>query len=295
MSSRSSGLRIKVVAMLLSLVALWIFAATVTLREGVNLLGVSTLGDKLGDADGVAARRVTAGAAAVAGLPRWSRSCGTRGVGVPARADRRGRSRSGRSPRPAARPSAPPATPSSTGSPRPSTPLTSLDGVRSAIDAGTVDRPRAAAMYTDIINSGFRIYGALSTLDDEAIARGVPDPGRAEPGPRGVVAGGRAARPVPSPPAGSARRSTSSSSSSPARSGSCTPRPRPSCPPPTAPATGSSSAGRPSPGSVTSRTLIITKGGPASPVPVDALGLELGRRAGLRRSAEVGAERCRRH
>jgi hypothetical protein len=38
MSSRSSSLRIKVVALLLSLFSLWVFAATVTAREGLNLL-----------------------------------------------------------------------------------------------------------------------------------------------------------------------------------------------------------------------------------------------------------------
>src|SRR5215211_8187659 len=48
MSSRSTSLRTKVVALLLSLVALWVFAATVTLREGLNLFGVSTLGENVG-------------------------------------------------------------------------------------------------------------------------------------------------------------------------------------------------------------------------------------------------------
>src|SRR5688572_28999034 len=48
MSSRKSSVRIKVVALLLSLIALWAFAATVTLREGLNLLSVSTLSTNLG-------------------------------------------------------------------------------------------------------------------------------------------------------------------------------------------------------------------------------------------------------
>src|SRR4051812_48319667 len=43
MSSRSSRVRTKVAALLVSLAALWGFAAFVTVREGVNLLGVSTL------------------------------------------------------------------------------------------------------------------------------------------------------------------------------------------------------------------------------------------------------------
>ncbi|WP_341716733.1 nitrate- and nitrite sensing domain-containing protein [Micromonospora sp. FIMYZ51] len=43
MGSRSSNLRTKVVALLASLVALWSFTAWVTVREGVNLIGVQAL------------------------------------------------------------------------------------------------------------------------------------------------------------------------------------------------------------------------------------------------------------
>ncbi|SDH53187.1 sensor histidine kinase [Nonomuraea jiangxiensis] len=43
MRFRNTGLRTKITAMLLSLAALWVFAAWVTLREGVNLLWVSQL------------------------------------------------------------------------------------------------------------------------------------------------------------------------------------------------------------------------------------------------------------
>src|SRR5437762_820265 len=48
MGYRSSHVRTKVVALLVSLVALWGFAAYVTLREGLNLLWVSTLDQKFG-------------------------------------------------------------------------------------------------------------------------------------------------------------------------------------------------------------------------------------------------------
>src|SRR5687767_8569722 len=48
MSSRSSRVRIKVFALLLSLAALWGFAAFVTTRDGLNLLWVSTLDQKYG-------------------------------------------------------------------------------------------------------------------------------------------------------------------------------------------------------------------------------------------------------
>ncbi|WP_244311631.1 sensor histidine kinase [Micromonospora taraxaci] len=47
MRSRSTNLRAKVVGALLSLVALWSFAAWVTLRDGVNLLGVQTIDSQI--------------------------------------------------------------------------------------------------------------------------------------------------------------------------------------------------------------------------------------------------------
>src|ERR1044071_725970 len=46
--ARGTRLRSKVVALLLSLTALWGFAAFVTLREGLNLLWVSTLDPGVG-------------------------------------------------------------------------------------------------------------------------------------------------------------------------------------------------------------------------------------------------------
>ena len=48
MKSRSIHVRTKVVALLVSLVALWGFAAFVTARDGLNLLWVSTLDAKFG-------------------------------------------------------------------------------------------------------------------------------------------------------------------------------------------------------------------------------------------------------
>ncbi|PZG23447.1 histidine kinase [Micromonospora craterilacus] len=49
MNSRSSNLRTKVVALLAVLVALWAFAAWVTVREGVNLVGVRALDARVFD------------------------------------------------------------------------------------------------------------------------------------------------------------------------------------------------------------------------------------------------------
>ncbi|MDG9676259.1 nitrate- and nitrite sensing domain-containing protein [Micromonospora sp. DH14] len=47
MRSRGTSIRTKVVALLLSLVALWMFAAWVTLRDGFNLLGVQVINSKV--------------------------------------------------------------------------------------------------------------------------------------------------------------------------------------------------------------------------------------------------------
>ncbi|WBB80173.1 nitrate- and nitrite sensing domain-containing protein [Micromonospora sp. WMMD882] len=47
MGSRSTNLRTKVIALLASLVALWAFAAWVTVRDGFNLLGVQTLNSRV--------------------------------------------------------------------------------------------------------------------------------------------------------------------------------------------------------------------------------------------------------
>src|SRR3954469_12701446 len=47
MASRSSRLRTKITALLLSLTALWAFAAWVTLREGVSLLWVQTYNSRI--------------------------------------------------------------------------------------------------------------------------------------------------------------------------------------------------------------------------------------------------------
>lgn len=47
MRSRGTSIRTKVIALLLSLVALWMFAAWVTLRDGFNLLGVQLINSKV--------------------------------------------------------------------------------------------------------------------------------------------------------------------------------------------------------------------------------------------------------
>src|SRR5687767_6679064 len=47
MKSRGSHVRTKIFALLVSLVALWVFTAVVTLRAGLNLLWVDTLDQRI--------------------------------------------------------------------------------------------------------------------------------------------------------------------------------------------------------------------------------------------------------
>ena len=50
MRLRNARLRTKVTALLVSLIALWAFTAWVTVREGLNMLGVATLDAERGRA-----------------------------------------------------------------------------------------------------------------------------------------------------------------------------------------------------------------------------------------------------
>ncbi|WP_433088522.1 sensor histidine kinase [Dactylosporangium sp. CA-052675] len=169
MASRSSRLRTKITALLLSLTALWVFAAWVTLREGVNLLWVQTYNSRiyepseplllqlqverrmsmvfLGNAGAVqradldAQRRKVDDLAAEfrgSALSRWAE--------VAADAELEGRI---------------------------DVVVHGLDELRStraAIDARTVDRAAVSGAYTSTVESIFQVYYSLGKLDDQAIA-----------------------------------------------------------------------------------------------------------------------------
>jgi hypothetical protein len=169
MSSRGSHVRTKVVALLVSLVALWAFAAVVTLRAGLNLLWADTLNQNLdhptealitalqqerglslvylsGRTDQqhevlVAQRRHTDDARAA-----FERLAGGNDVKMAANATQE-RHIAAAFDR-----------------------LKGLDAGRGAIDAGIVDRSNAAATFTEFINAGLRSYGSLATLDDREVA-----------------------------------------------------------------------------------------------------------------------------
>ncbi|MDQ1652803.1 MAG: hypothetical protein QOI35_2003, partial [Cryptosporangiaceae bacterium] len=168
MSSRRSSVRVKVVALLVSLVALWAFAASVTLREGLNLLSVATLATNVGSPTEALVselqneRRlslVTLSASSPAQKVALSEQrartdkirkdferkvTGDSVTGTSSALDQRIADTIKR--------------------------LNTLGNGRAQIDAG-VDRVHAAAIYTDIINTAFRIYGSMATLDDADLAK----------------------------------------------------------------------------------------------------------------------------
>ncbi|MEO3813527.1 nitrate- and nitrite sensing domain-containing protein [Sphaerisporangium sp. B11E5] len=171
MRLRNSRVRVKVTALLVSLIALWGFAAWVTTREGLNVLWVSALdsgvavpGERLRDelqrerrltvvllADpGSGARRAALSAQrrrtdnAVAEFGRLTTSDGTRaaaGETLLRRIDQANRQ------------------------------AAVLPGLRKLVDAGAVDRAKAAQTITAVIEALYKIYDSMATLDDAGFAK----------------------------------------------------------------------------------------------------------------------------
>ncbi|MEU7804683.1 nitrate- and nitrite sensing domain-containing protein [Micromonospora arborensis] len=169
MGSRSTNLRTKVVALLVSLVALWGFTAWVTVRDGVNLLGVQTLDTKVFDpTEPLLIQLQVERRTSVAYLGRpddaqramlaqmrqrtdelaatFTKSTENWQVGALGSdtLDQR-------------------ITALTTG-------LTDLRKTRMAIDDRSIDRAGATATFTGVIESIYRVYDALGNLDDEQVA-----------------------------------------------------------------------------------------------------------------------------
>ena len=170
MNSRSSSLRIKVVALLVSLFSLWAFAATVTAREGLNLLWLGVLKDDLGipadelvtalqherrlslvyvgggtstqRAELIAQRRRTDHA--VAKFERLAQSDLVSRAATDSLEQRITEMADS---------------------------AETLGDVRATIDERRVNRSDAVELFSPQIDAGFRIYGSISTLDDEAVAK----------------------------------------------------------------------------------------------------------------------------
>ncbi|MEV7968544.1 nitrate- and nitrite sensing domain-containing protein [Sphaerisporangium sp. NPDC088356] len=171
MRNRNSRVRTKVTALIVSLVALWGFAAWVTLREGLNVLWVQTLDTGvaqpserlrvelqrerrltvilLGDPassrqrEALAAQRSKTEAAS-AGFRREATSSGVRraaGDALNRRIDEAVKE------------------------------LQILGPLRRQIDAGQTDRDRASATITQVMDSMYRVYDSMATLDDAGFAK----------------------------------------------------------------------------------------------------------------------------
>ncbi|PYC64356.1 histidine kinase [Micromonospora arborensis] len=169
MGSRSTNLRTKVVALLVSLVALWGFTAWVTVREGVNLLGVQALDTKVFDpTEPLLIQLQVERRESLTYLGRPDDSQRAALTETRKRTDRWAATFQ-----------------KSTESWQVDllgsdtldqrikaldTGLTDLSKIRTAVDERRIDRAETGATFTGVIESIFRVYDALGNLDDEQVA-----------------------------------------------------------------------------------------------------------------------------
>ncbi|NBE83572.1 sensor histidine kinase [Micromonospora rubida] len=169
MRSRSTNLRTKVVALLASLVALWAFAAWVTVRDGFNLLGVQTLNESVSEPSETLvfqlqrerraslaylgrpddAQRETLGAERrrtdeLAAAFRESSGDWLTAVAASDTLEQRLDVAYGQ--------------------------LSRLGQARAEVDARSADRSSTFTMYGSVVRSIFDVYTALGLLDDEQVA-----------------------------------------------------------------------------------------------------------------------------
>ncbi|WP_433256200.1 nitrate- and nitrite sensing domain-containing protein [Streptosporangium sp. CA-135522] len=171
MRLRNARLRTKITALLVSLIALWGFAAWVTGRDGLNMLGVATLNSNVAEpserliVELQAERRLTAITLGEPGTEVRRREAlsaqrkrtdeaganfreltgggGVRWLGSAELENRIAGTRRL---------------------------LDGLAATRKAVDAGRTDRSRAVVAFTGVVDSIFRVYDSMATLDDEDIA-----------------------------------------------------------------------------------------------------------------------------
>ncbi|MFC6931526.1 nitrate- and nitrite sensing domain-containing protein [Actinomadura yumaensis] len=161
--ARNTRVRAKITAMLLSLVALWGFAAWVTVRDGWNLL-------EAGQIDETAGRPTKSLINMLQDERRLSlvQLGRPRGAVVPGLADQRERTdRLVTSWRRSAK-DAPGKITKNVADTRKR--LDALDAVRASIDAGTADRSSAAQVYNQAIDAAFGILVINAQLDDQEVA-----------------------------------------------------------------------------------------------------------------------------
>ncbi|MGV9771327.1 nitrate- and nitrite sensing domain-containing protein [Streptosporangium sp. NPDC003464] len=172
MRLRNARLRTKVTALLVSLIALWAFTAWVTVREGLNMLGVATLDSGIAEpserllVELQAERRLSL---VILGDPGTARQ--QRGL---LQAQRRRTDAAGADFRRLATGGNVRLLGSAALEQRVTEVFQELDGLgsgRKDIDAGRSGRIPAAAAFTGVIDSLYRIYDSMATLDDKEIAK----------------------------------------------------------------------------------------------------------------------------
>ncbi|MFF3437310.1 nitrate- and nitrite sensing domain-containing protein [Streptosporangium sp. NPDC002721] len=172
MRLRNASLRTKVTALLVSLTALWAFTAWVTVRDGLNMLGVATLNTEVADpserliVELQAERRLTAITLGSPGTERQRREALAAQRKRTDAADAHFRKLTGGN---AVGLLGTPALERRIG--ETGELLDGLTAARKAIDAGRVNRTWTAAEFTAIVDSIFRVYDSLATLDDEELAK----------------------------------------------------------------------------------------------------------------------------
>lgn len=168
MRSRTSNLRAKIVFLLVSLTALWAFAAFVTMREGLNLLWINTLDQRVGrPTDALVTllqeeRRLSAVTLASPTDPQRA-ALTTARERTDAAADRFRLSAQDSVAKLAATDVARQHVEELRGA------LDRLGTIRTEIDAGQLDRTHAVEYYTGTISIGYLIFQSIATFDDRDI------------------------------------------------------------------------------------------------------------------------------
>ncbi|GAA3139126.1 nitrate- and nitrite sensing domain-containing protein [Planomonospora alba] len=170
----NARLRTKITALLVSLAALWMFTAWVTVRDGLNMLGVTTLNTGVAEpghrllSELQAERRLT--------LLALADPDGGRREREELRAQRKRTDAAAAHLRGSSASTGVELAMSDEAERRLALLLRRLDGlaaVRQAADGGRTDRIRTAEGFTGIIDAAHFTYDALSSLDDEGIAKDV--------------------------------------------------------------------------------------------------------------------------
>ncbi|MEU1813386.1 sensor histidine kinase [Micromonospora aurantiaca (nom. illeg.)] len=168
MRSRSTNLRAKVIALLASLAALWAFAAWVTVRDGINLLGVQTIDNQIvGPSEPLllelqVERRLSTAELGSTSTDRQQALAGSRNKVDAAAADFKSTAQSWLADLAS----------SAEAERTVSDAITALDSLpetRQAIDNRSLGRAAAARAYTNVIGSLFKLYDVVGGLDDKEI------------------------------------------------------------------------------------------------------------------------------